>query len=409
MREREARELVEKYAAPRETSDILKSTALFGLGGAGIGAGVGALGSVLSGSESENDLELARLKRRRRMMSGILGGAAIGGLAGTGVGLADTVGTDVVPSVQSDDGPGLFSNSTNNSLMIGGAATAGGSLGLDKLWDMLRGRHEKGVHLRSDAGMQAAKTRAANALACALSTRPNASPDDIKSITSRLEAAANREIQEFEANKANATLRRATSAFNRAPFLRWGIPIIGGAAALYGGAKAYYDANKSAETKQDLSIFKTAAIKKKVETEKDAFFRPLARGISNLITPGMIDAVKNVGTRLPWLKTPFESTADRLARAQLRFKNFGEGGYFSSKFGPGTKREWKDVGESLKDHWGRNWGGYLGLPFLSTMGIGTGIKPDEWYDSAPTKPLAKTEKSEYQPIPIPFPGTVFKP
>jgi len=97
MQIREAKKLIKaaeekiaetpEAAARKAALNKLLTTAVYGLGGAGIGAGLGFLGSEFVGDKYEPDEELAKEQRRRRRLSSALTGGVIGGGLGAGAGL----------------------------------------------------------------------------------------------------------------------------------------------------------------------------------------------------------------------------------------------------------------------------------------------------------------------------------
>lgn len=104
MRRKEAEQLVaaayEKRAAwtPEEIAALksVATQALVGSGvGAGLGAGAGLFASEFVGSGPETDPELAKIKRKRRRQSSVLGGAVLGSLGGLGLAGLNMAGTNV--------------------------------------------------------------------------------------------------------------------------------------------------------------------------------------------------------------------------------------------------------------------------------------------------------------------------
>jgi len=150
MRITEARKLVEEAfeKAAKVDKDVGKRSALFTLGGTGLGAGLGLLASEFVGDEHEGDPELARLKRKRRRVSAILGGAATGGLGGLGLGLADGLAT------ASGAPKPLRKGSLLSRPVIGGtgAALAAGATFWPQLRDAARGFTSKQFGIGGEGG-----------------------------------------------------------------------------------------------------------------------------------------------------------------------------------------------------------------------------------------------------------------
>jgi hypothetical protein len=133
MRIREAKQKISAFFGDNSNLvDNLKTTAILGGGGAGVGGLLGLLGSEFVGDKHESDPEIAKAKRNKRRRNALLGGAVLGGLGGTGLATVDMLSGLTKGNIASGISVGVAPE-----IAVGGGGLAA-SLGIPRIYDWRR-------------------------------------------------------------------------------------------------------------------------------------------------------------------------------------------------------------------------------------------------------------------------------
>ena len=356
MKHREAVELLSKVACDFQTEkrgslEGLKSMALLGAGGTGLGAGLGLLASEFVGDQHESNPELARIKKRKRRQSALLGGAALGGLGGGSLALAGTALSGNLGASK----PGTSLKNTLldpwNALMGGGAATA------------------IGAHIAPK--FQSMKSK-------------------IKSLT-KLEE----EVRNLVANNKipEEAARKMLSSGKGLRGLRGGIGAVGLGLAGLGALGSYAFPTKSAaeKTANPLALIAREGARHSGMRMK----RPFAQWLVDNVGPRYLDwmnKLPELAEKHPLFEKPLIGLMERLGRTGARTLNWGQGKHFTTS---GNARTWADAGNHL---W-RNLGGYT-IGGAGAVGLGiNALAGDDDDDFEPYKDDSQMHR--YNPIPLP--------